>query len=156
MDTETYELAVKLMSTLNKYAKEAIDKVGGVNSLTDVTGFGLIGHSLEMAKGSGMTIKIDHKKLPIIPKALEYANMGLVPAGAYANRKHTADQIMIDGSVPKDVEDVLFDPQTSGGLMISVVESKAEELMEALKDTPTESAIIGYVVEKEDKAVIVE
>ncbi len=156
VDTETYELAVKLMSTLNKYAKEAIDKVGGVNSLTDVTGFGLIGHSLEMAKGSGMTIKIDHKKLPIIPKALEYANMGLVPAGAYANRKHTADQIMIDGSVPKDVEDVLFDPQTSGGLMISVVESKAEELMEALKDTPTESAIIGYVVEKEDKAVIVE
>ena len=155
-DKEAYDIAVKLMSTLNKYAKEAIDVVGGVNSLTDVTGFGLIGHSLEMAKGSGKTIKIDHKKLPIIPQALEYANMGLVPAGAYANRKYTEDQISIASGVPRDVEDVLFDPQTSGGLMISVVESKAEELLRALKDTPTESAIIGYVVEQEDKYVIVE
>lgn len=155
-DKEAYDIAVKLMSTLNKYAKEAIDKVGGVNSLTDVTGFGLIGHSVEMAKGSGKTIKIDHKKLPIIPQALEYANMGLVPAGAYANRKHTEDQISIDSAVPRDVTDVLFDPQTSGGLMISVIESKAEELLRALKDTPTESAIIGYVVEEEDKYVIVE
>lgn len=155
-DKETYDIAVKLMTTLNKYAKEAIDRVGGVNSLTDVTGFGLIGHGVEMAKGSGLTIKIDHKKLPIIPQALNYASMGLIPAGAYANRKHTADQIYIDKIVPKDVEDVLFDPQTSGGLLISVKESKSLELIEALKDTPTEAAIIGCVVEQEDKCVIVE
>lgn len=155
-DKEAYDIAVKLMTTLNKYAKEAIDKVGGVNSLTDVTGFGLIGHGVEMAKGSGVTIKIDHKKLPIIAKALEYANMGLVPAGAYANRKHTAENIYIDSIVPKDVEDVLFDPQTSGGLLISVKESKAEELLQALKHTPTDCAIVGYVVEKQDKCLIVE
>ncbi len=155
-DKDAYDIAVKLMTTLNKYGKEAIDKVGGVSSLTDVTGFGLVGHGVEMAKGSGVTIKIDHKKLPIIPQALEYASMGLVPAGAYANREHTADDIYIDKKVPKDVEDVLFDPQTSGGLLISVKESKARELLEALKDTPTESAIIGYVVEREDKYLIVE
>ncbi len=155
-DKESYDIAVKLMTTLNKYAKEAIDKVKGVSSLTDITGFGLIGHGVEMAKGSGVTIKIDHKKIPIIPKALEYANMGLIPAGAYANRQYTADDVFIDDIVPKNIEDVLFDPQTSGGLFISVKKSHAEKLLEALKDTPTESSIIGYVVEQEDKSIIVE
>lgn len=155
-DKEAYDIAVKLMSTLNKYAKEAIDEVGGVNSLTDITGFGLIGHGVEMAKGSGVTIKIDHREIPIIEKALEYANMGLVPAGAYANRKHTDKSIVISEKVPKNIEDVLFDPQTSGGLLISVEKEKAEELLEALKKTPTEYAIIGHVVEKQDKDLIVE
>lgn len=155
-DKEAYDIAVKLMSTLNKYAKEAIDIVGGVNSLTDITGFGLIGHSLEMAKGSGVSIKIDHKKIPIIPQALEYAKMGLIPAGAYANKNYTADDIYIKSTIPKDIEDVLFDPQTSGGLLISVKEDKAYELLEALKEGPTDSAVIGYVAEKEDKYVIVE
>lgn len=155
-DKEAYNIAVKLMSTLNKYAKEAIDEVGGVNSLTDITGFGLIGHGVEMAKGSGVTIKIDHRQIPIIEKALEYANMGLVPAGAYANRKHTDKNIVISEKVPKNIEDVLFDPQTSGGLLISVEKEKAEELLEALKKTPTEYGIIGHVLEKQDKDLIVE
>lgn len=155
-DKDAYDIAVKLMTTLNKYAKDAIDQVGGVNSLTDVTGFGLIGHGVEMAQASGVTIKIDHKKLPIIPQALEYANMGLIPAGAYANKEHTADDVYINEIVPKNIEDVLYDPQTSGGLLISVKESKAEELLEALKDKPTQSAIIGYVCKKENKCLIVE
>lgn len=155
-DKEAYDIAVKLMTTLNKYAKEAIDEVGGVNSLTDITGFGLIGHGVEMARGSGVTIKIDHKSLNIIPQALEYANMGLVPAGAYANRNHAGEDVHIDPKVAKNIEDVLFDPQTSGGLLISVKASHVDKLMEALKHTPTESAIVGYVVEKEEKALIVE
>ena len=155
-DEKAYDIAVKLMSTLNKYAKEAIDKVGGVNSLTDITGFGLIGHSVEMAKGSNISIKIEHSKVPIIPQALEYAKMGLIPAGAYSNRNHSAGDIYIDAKVSKDIEDVLFDPQTSGGLLISVRKDKADELLKALEDTPTESAIIGYVTEKKDKYVIVE
>ncbi len=155
-DKEAYDIAVKLMTTLNKYAKEAIDQVGGVNSLTDITGFGLIGHGVEMARGSGVTIKIDHKSLNIIPQALEYANMGLVPAGAYANRNHAGEHVHIDPKVAKNIEDVLFDPQTSGGLLISVKASHVDKLMEALKHTPTESAIVGYVVEKEEKALIVE
>jgi len=154
-DKEAYNIAVKLMTTLNKYAKEAIDKVGGVNSLTDITGFGLIGHGVEMAKGSGVTIKIDHKKIPIIPQALEYADMGLVPAGAYANKGHTSGGVYIDSTVPQNIEDILFDPQTSGGLLISVKESHAEKLLDALKDTPTEFAIIGHVVEQENKFIIV-
>lgn len=154
-DKEAYDIAVKLMCTLNKYAKEAIDKVGGVNSLTDVTGFGLIGHGLEMAKGSGVTIELDHKKIPIIQKALEYANMGLIPAGAYANRKYTLGNITINSGIPKNIEDILFDPQTSGGLLISVREDKAKELLRELVGTPTEFALIGSVLEKSDSWVIV-
>lgn len=155
-DKEAYDIAVKLMTTLNKYAKDAIDQVGGVNSLTDVTGFGLVGHGVEMAQSSGVTLKIDHKKLPIIPQALEYANMGLIPAGAYANKEHSGDDVFINEIVPNNIEDVLYDPQTSGGLLISVEESKAEELLEALKDNPTKSAIIGHVCKKENKYLIVE
>jgi selenide,water dikinase len=155
-DKATYDEAVMVMSTLNKYAKEAIDRVGGINSLTDITGFGLLGHALEMATGSSVTIKINHKSIPIINNALEYAQMGLVPAGAYANRGHIGENVFINGNVPKDIEDILFDPQTSGGLLISIPREKAELLLEELKSTPTKFALVGEVVEKQDHYIIVE
>ena len=156
IDESTYEEAVKIMSTLNKYAKEAIDRVGGINSLTDVTGFGLLGHSLEMAMGSNVTIKINHKNVPILEKALEYAGMGLIPAGAYSNRNYVGENVYINEGIAKNVEDVLFDPQTSGGLLISIAKEKADLLMEELKSTPTEFAIIGEVLEKGKHYVVVE
>ena len=156
VDESTYEKAVKIMTTLNKYAKEAIDRVEGTNSLTDVTGFGLIGHSFEMATGSNVTIKINYKNVPILEKALEYAEMGLIPAGAYSNRNYVGKNVYINEDVPKNFEDVLFDPQTSGGLLISIPEDKADKLMEELKTTPTEFAIIGEVYEKEEHYVVVE
>ena len=156
IDESTYEEAVKIMSTLNKYAKEAIDRVGGINSLTDVTGFGLLGHSLEMAMGSNVTIKINHKNVPILEKALEYAGMGLIPAGAYSNRNYVGENVYINEGIAKNVEDVLFDPQTSGGLLISIAKEKADILMEELKSTPTEFAIIGEVLEKGQHYVVVE
>ncbi len=155
-DRNSYDEAVKVMTTLNKYGKEALDRAGGANSLTDITGFGLLGHALEMAMGSSVTIKINHNNIPLIINALEYAQMGLVPAGAYANRKYIGDRIFIDKNVPKDIEDVLFDPQTSGGLLISVPKDKAERLMEELKDTPTKYGIVGEVVEKQEHFLIVE
>lgn len=155
-DKATYDEAVKNMATLNKYAKEAIDRAGGANSLTDITGFGLIGHALEMAMGSDVTIKLNHKNIPIVPNALEYAGMGLIPAGAYANRNHTGDNVYINENVPKDIEDVLFDPQTSGGLLVSIPKEKANKLMEELKSTPTEFGIIGEVCEKGKQYVVVE
>lgn len=154
-DKESYEEAVHIMSTLNKYGKEALDKVEA-NSITDITGFGLLGHALEMAEGSGVSIKIDSKKVPLVSKTLEYAQMGLVPAGAYANRGHIGDNIVFRGDVSEDIKDTLFDPQTSGGLLISVSKDKAKLLLEELKDGPTKSAIIGEVVEKEEYYLIVE
>lgn len=156
VDKSTYDEAVMVMSTLNKYAKEAIDRVGGVNSLTDITGFGLLGHALEMATGSSVTIRINHRNIPIVSKALEYAKMGLVPAGAYANRGYIGDNVFINEDVPKDMEDILFDPQTSGGLLISIPKEKGEQLLEELKSTPTKFALVGEVVEKKEHYIIVE
>lgn len=154
-DKDAYEEAVHIMSTLNKYAKEAIDKVK-VNSVTDITGFGLLGHSLEMAEGSSVTIKINHESVPIISKALEYAQMGLVPGGAYANRGHIGDKVKFGPNVSREMEDVLFDPQTSGGLLISVPKDNADLLLEELSNTPTRHGVIGEVVEKEEYYLIVE
>lgn len=155
-DKSTYEEAVMVMSTLNKYAKEAMERVGGANSLTDITGFGLLGHALEMAQGSSVTIKIKHKNIPVVSNALEYAQMGLVPAGAYANRTYTGDNVYINEYVAKDIEDILFDPQTSGGLLISIPKEKQNELLEELKSTPTKYAVIGEVCDKAKYYVIVE
>ena len=154
-DKDAYEEAVHIMSTLNKYAKEAIDKVK-VNSVTDITGFGLLGHSLEMAEGSSVTIKINHESVPIISKALEYAQMGLVPGGAYANRGHIGDKVKFGPNVSREMEDVLFDPQTSGGLLISVPKDNADLLLKELSNTPTRHGVIGEVAEKEEYYLIVE
>ncbi len=154
-DKSSYDEAVRVMSTLNKYAKEALDKVE-VNGVTDITGFGLLGHALEMAEGSSVTIKIDHKNIPIISNTLEYARMGLVPAGAYANKGHIGDKVKLANQIPEDIEDVLFDPQTSGGLLISIPRDQVDLLLEELKDIPTQYGIVGEVVEKEEYYLIVE
>ncbi len=154
-DKEAYDEAVHVMSTLNKYAKEAIDKVQ-VNSVTDITGFGLLGHSLEMAEASSVTIKINHKNIPIISKAIEYAQMGLVPAGAYSNRGHIGDNVKFLNKIPSEIEDILYDPQTSGGLLISVSKDNVENLLMELVNITTKYAVIGEVVEKEAYYLIVE
>lgn len=150
-----YEKAVKVMTTLNKYAKEVIDQVGGVNSLTDITGFGLLGHCLEMAHGSGVSMEISSKDVPIISEAIEYANMGFVPAGTYDNRAHVGEQCMIDSSVPTILIDILFDPQTSGGLLISVCAEKSEEMITELKKIEMTTSIIGRVVALKEKYLYV-
>lgn len=153
-DKKSYDKAIHTMATLNKYAKQAMDGVN-VNSVTDITGFGLLGHSLEMAEGSSVTIVIDHKSVPIIEGALEYAQMGLVPAGAYSNRRHIGDKVKFIGEISEDIKDVLFDPQTSGGLLISVPREEVDLLLDRLKDSPNEFAVIGEVIEKEETDLIV-
>lgn len=154
-DKTSYDEAVKVMSTLNKFGKEALDKVK-VNSVTDITGFGLLGHALEMAEGSEVTIKIHHENIPLIANTLEYAQMGLVPAGAYANRGHIGDKVKFANQISEDMEDALFDPQTSGGLLISLPKEEADRLLGGLVNNPTSYGIIGEVVEKEDHYLIVE
>lgn len=153
-DEESYNEAVEVMSTLNKYAKEVIEKTH-VNSVTDITGFGLLGHALEMAEGSSVTIVINHKSIPVIKGAIEYAQMGLVPAGAYSNRKHAGDRIKFNSDISEEIKDILYDPQTSGGLLVSVPRENADLIMENLKKTPTEYALIGEVVEKKENYIIV-
>ncbi len=151
---EEYNYTVKNMTTLNKYAKEAFDNVK-VNSLTDVTGFGLLGHALEMAEGSNVTIEIESENVPFMKGAIEYAKMGLVPAGAYDNRYYIGDRVVFLNEIDGDIEDLLFDPQTSGGLLASIPESELENALKALENTPTEFGVIGRVIEKEEKSLIV-
>lgn len=156
LDKETFDEAVKVMITLNKFGKKAIDKAGGVNSVTDITGFGLLGHVLEMAEGSEVTIKIYSDKLPIIKGAKENAEMGIIPAGAYDNKRFYGDKIHFNKDVEQSIQDIMYDPQTSGGLLISIKKENVDKLLEALKGSPTEFALIGEVTKKEEHYIIVE
>ena len=156
LDEETYQEAVKVMTTLNKYGKEAMVKSGGINSVTDITGFGLLGHSLEMAQGSNVTIKLYSDKVPLIKGAKENAQMGIIPAGAYDNKRFIGDKVHFHNRVQQYLKDIMFDPQTSGGLLISVKKENKDNLLEALKNSPTQYALIGQVEKLEKHHIIVE
>lgn len=138
--------AVASMARLNKTAAEVMSKYT-VNACTDITGFGLLGHLYEMAAGSKVRIKIDSSALPLFPEAADAAAMGFVPAGAYCNRTHLATVTFSD-MVAENLRDLCFDPQTSGGLLISLPEREAEALLTELhKAGVIEAALIGRVTE---------
>ena len=155
-DNTSYKEAIKVMTTLNKFAIEAIDKVENVNSVTDITGFGLLGHAFEMAEGSQVSLIINSQQIPIISKAKDYASMGLVPGGAYSNQNHIGDNVKFNENVSNAIKDILFDPQTSGGFLISIPKEFSDDLMEELRTSPTEYAIIGEVVEKQETYILVQ
>ena len=145
-----------VMAFLNAAACNVMTKCE-VHACTDITGFGLLGHLYEMGKGSGLSIELTCKSLPIFDAAVEYAEMGFVPAGAYSNRTFVGDNAALDG-VPRAYQDILFDPQTSGGLVISVAQKDAQslytELCTVLENTVCgKPAIIGTVVERTDKVI---
>jgi len=152
---EAYNKAVEVMKTLNKFGKNAIDQADIVNAATDITGFGLLGHTLEMAEGSKVSITIESSKVPYIKEAEEYAKMGLIPAGAYNNRKHIGDKVTIREGIPDYLLDILYDPQTSGGLLISLPEEESIKVMEALKNSKLDYGIVGYVTSFRDNHLIV-
>lgn len=154
LDEKTYDQMVEAMATLNKYAKDVMMEVGA-NACTDVTGFGLIGHASEMAKGSGLTIELYSKEVPIIEAAIDFAKMGIIPSGAYSNMAFVRDNVRFAQDVPQYMQDLLVDPITSGGLLISLPEEKAHELVEKLKGVTICNQIVGRVTAKQDKAIIV-
>lgn len=151
---EIYDEAVKIMTTLNKYAGEIIVKYP-VNACTDVTGFGIMGHGYEMASASKITIKLFKDSIPVVSGAKEFAEMGLVPAGTYNNKKYLEGKYELK-EVPQWLEDILFDPQTSGGLLISLPRSEADKLMKELNQLELKSAVIGEVIEEGKVPIIVE
>ena len=154
-DEKDYEEAVLVMEYLNKYPADALKKID-VNGVTDVTGFGLLGHVLEMAKGSGCSIEIDGESVPMLRNAREYANMGIIPAGMYKNLDYISPDVSVCEGVKQDILDVLYDSQTSGGLLISVPQQRASELIEELRNCKALCYdIIGRAVEKKEKYVIV-
>ena len=151
---EEIERVQKIMAKLNKYAAEIASNYT-IHSCTDVTGFSLAGHSLEMAKGSHKTLVIQSEKLPVIEGVEEYAQMGLIPEGAYRNRDFAGSEVR---SEIKELwmEDLVFDPQTSGGLLLAVPQEEADALAEELSGMDIFGGVIGYVTEQQDKAVVFE
>jgi selenide,water dikinase len=149
------ETVTRLMATLNRDAAE-IMKDYPVHACTDITGFGLLGHIAEMIIDTEFSVKLTSKTIPIIPETLEYAGMGLVPAGTYNNREFRECMVDFAPSVDRLVQDVLFDPQTSGGLLICVDRKNADELLKKLREKGMDSAaIIGDVATEPREKIVV-
>jgi selenide,water dikinase len=147
---------VESMVSLNRKASELM-RVFGAHACTDITGFGFIGHAIEMATASQAGMVIQSEAIPIFPEAMEYARLGLVPGGAYSNRQFFSCKVEVDSNVPDILVDILYDPQTSGGLLISLPSGQVEGLVEALKrEGEVNVSVIGEVVkEPEGKIRIV-
>lgn len=141
-----------LMTTLNKAAAEAAVPLRP-NACTDVTGFGLIGHAREMAQGAGCTVELWPGRIPVLPKALELARDGIIPAGAYRNLDFAGGDVAVDGNFPQEVLDALYDPQTAGGLLLSVPEAKTAELLERMADRGVSAVAVGAVRRRGEKMV---
>ena len=142
---QAMERAHKLMTTLNKAARDVMVQYR-VHACTDVTGFGLLGHGLEMAQGSGVELEIDVGAVDFIPEAAELARMGILPEGMYRNRSFAGDSVA-PGTAELWQQDLLYDPQTSGGLLMAVDPEDAEALYEALRPAVPSAQRIGTVRE---------
>lgn len=151
---EAYEKTVKVMAYLNKYAGEIITDYN-ITSCTDITGFSLIGHAYEMAEPSKKTFRIFKDAIPFIKEAKEYASMGLIPAGCYENKRYLEGKYLLN-NVESWMEDILFDPQTSGGLLISCKEKDYIDILTRLEKLEVESSVIGRVEDFNDAYIVVE
>ncbi|ABK19074.1 selenophosphate synthase [Syntrophobacter fumaroxidans MPOB] len=140
---EGEKLAIETMATLNRRAAEVMAAYP-VHACTDVTGFGLLGHALEMAAASNVSITIEAERVPLLPEALDLLQLGLLPAGSYANRSFCAHRVLQTEPLDPLLLDLLADAQTSGGLLISLPEEDADSLVGALKAGGVpRAAIIG-------------
>jgi selenide,water dikinase len=138
--------SVATMLTPGKHAAEAMREFG-VKGATDVTGFALIGHAWEMAKGSKVTIEIDSEKVPLLAGALELAAAGMLTSGDKTNREYVGKDVQISDSVGKELRSLLFDPQTAGGMLISIQAERASEMLLRLRENYPEAQAIGRAVE---------
>ncbi len=141
------DAAVESMCTLNRAASEAALKFD-VHSATDITGFGLLGHAREMALGSKVSLAIDSSQVEFLPEAEKYSRDGFLPGGLKRNRDFIGDCVEFASGVAEDVRNLLFDPQTSGGLLLSVAAQDASKLLEALRAQTIPVQAIGKVIAK--------
>lgn len=143
------------MSTLNKAARDVMVKYE-VHSCTDVTGFSLLGHSYEMAQGSAVSICLDSKAIPYHKEAYEYAKAGMIPGGMYRNKNYAGVGVEWKTGLDSNLENIYYDPQTSGGLLMAVSEKDAQRCYQELKEVAPDTAVIGYVKKKQDKYIYIE
>ena len=148
------EAALASMKTLNKGARDVLKKYQ-IHACTDVTGFGLGGHGTEMAEGSNKTLVIHTEQLPVLPNVEEYASMGLIPGGAYRNREF-AGKTGYTSTAVLWKEDLVFDPQTSGGLLAAVPEEEADSIVKELKKAGLPASVIGEVIDRTEHTLIIQ
>jgi selenide, water dikinase len=147
--------AVQSMTTLNRAAAKVVTHGFAVHGLTDVTGFGVIGHAREMAIASGVSFRIRASLVPLLEGALECVHAGFVPGGLKANRNFAEDCVEYADDVPEDIRALLYDPQTAGGLLIAVAASDAERLASELHSSGVSAAEVGEVVPKQKPLIAV-
>lgn len=152
-DEENEREAIRIMSELNKYAADVL-KNYTIHACTDVTGFGLLGHLLEMTVDSDVTALLDVGNIPIAGAARAYAAQGLVPGGAYRNREYHKGQVD-DTVVPDELSHILWDPQTSGGLLVCVPREEAAAVLEELRTVcpASDVAVIGRLVPRREVSI---
>ena len=152
---ETVNKVAGYMAALNKTASEVMQETG-IHACTDITGFGLLGHAGEMIQDSETGMIINSEAIPYFPEVVEFAGMGLVPGGTYRNRDFRSNMVDMDKDIPQYMQDLLFDPQTSGGLLISVSADRVGLLLTRLHDYGIpEAAVIGEVVAQPAGRIVV-
>ncbi len=143
----------ELMATLNRKAAEVMAGFE-ISACTDITGFGLLGHIAEMISGTGKGVTIESAKVPVMAEAYEFGSMGFVPVGAYKNREFRKNMVQAAAGFDPVLRDILFDPQTSGGLLIGCAEKDAAFLVRRLQDEGVrEAAVIGFVTESQNNII---
>lgn len=155
LSAEETKRVTEVMSTLNKTAAEVMEPYD-VHACTDVTGFGLMGHTLEMAKGSGTGITIFQSRVPVLPRVRELAEQGFVPGGTKNNFAHVEANITFPDSLDQIGRYILCDAVTSGGLLISVNPDQSEQLLDELQKAGVEASLIGEVTAENAGHIVVE
>ncbi len=156
LDKAQVQRLTQEMAMLNRTACDTARAVGGVHACTDITGFGLAGHGCETAQASGVTLHIAVKDVPLMPHAKELCAAGILPGGAKRNREYLADKVRLQCPDAEAQQTLLFDPQTSGGLLLSVSEGRAQAMLRALSDVLPCAAVIGWAGKKQDAELIAE
>ena len=143
---EVAAIATETMLTPGRKAAEAMREFG-VRGATDITGFGLLGHAWELAKASKVTLEIISERVPLLPGALDLASRKMLTKGDRVNREYVGGDLTIEAGIAKEVVSLLYDPQTAGGMLISIAEDRADAMLTKLRETYSLAAIIGRVIE---------
>jgi len=155
-NSQTVGKVTELMAALNKDAAAVLQSFQ-VSACTDVTGFGLLGHLAEMIAGTGVEVTVDSEAIPILEEAFEFAGMGLVPSGAHKNRTYRQHMVETKTVFDPILRDILYDPQTSGGLLIGCSEKDGISLQRRLQEVGVENAqIIGYVTDNKNEKILIQ
>lgn len=153
VDPVTYDKFIATMIQLNRESSRVM-KEAGAHACTDITGFGLLGHATEMAEASGVSFIFSLDEIPLLPQVKDLASLGLIPGGAYRNSDYLKDKVFFEPGISQVEQAILFDPQTSGGLLFAIAPEKARIAVDRLNGQSGNAvSIIGEVIKKDDALI---